>query len=188
MIRVALVGCGLISEAHIRGYATHSDRAAITVAFDVDLEKASSKAALVPGCRVAASFEEVLSDPSVDAIELCTPPHHHPAACMAAARAGKHVSCQKPLARTLAECDEMISVAASCGTILYYGEVMRTSVATRFVASAVAEGRIGQLVGIQGTYAHWQGNEYLGTAWRYDPLISGGGQLLDGGIHAIDQI
>jgi predicted dehydrogenase len=51
---------------------------------------------------------------------------------------------------------------------------------------AIEQGRIGRLIGVQATYAHWQGGQYLSTAWRYDPEITGGGQLLDGGIHYVD--
>jgi len=70
--------------------------------------------------------------------------------------------------------------------VLYYGETNRTMTAAQAMKQALDVGRIGQLTGVQATYAHWQGGKYLSTAWRYDPQIAGGGQLLDGGIHYID--
>src|SRR4051812_16973030 len=104
-LRVALVGCGLISESHIRAYGRFPDRARITICCDLDLEKATQRAALIPGARAVGSLEAVLADPEIDAIEICTPHHLHADIAVAAARAGKHILCQKPLAKTLAECD-----------------------------------------------------------------------------------
>lgn len=185
-LRIALVGCGLISEAHVRGYASHADRARMVTCCDVDLGKAEARAAQAGTARVTTSFQEVLEDPAVDAIDLCTPPHLHPDAVIAAARAGKHICCQKPLARTLGECEAMDEAAQAAGVVLYYAELYRTMPAAVMARDVIATGRIGELVGLQATYAHWQGGAYLGTAWRYDPKVSGGGQLLDGGIHTLD--
>jgi predicted dehydrogenase len=184
-LRVALVGCGLISEAHLRGYARHRDRARVTVFFDFDAGRARAAAAPLDG-RVADSYGAILDDPEVDAVELCTPPHLHTEQVLAALRAGKHVSCQKPLARTLDECATMATAAEEAGKTLFYAEIMRTMSAAVRAAEVVAKGGIGTLVGIQATYAHWQGGEYLNTPWRYDPKVAGGGQLLDGGIHHLD--
>jgi predicted dehydrogenase len=186
LLRVALVGCGLISEAHIRAYEHYPERARITICCDLDLEKATQRAQMIPGARAISSLETVLADPDVDAIEICTPHHLHADIAIAAARAGKHILCQKPLAKTLAECDAMIAAAREAGVVLYYGETNRTMPAAQALRQALDAGQIGQLTGVQATYAHWQGGKYLSTAWRYDPRISGGGQLLDGGIHYID--
>jgi predicted dehydrogenase len=186
-LRVALVGCGLISGSHIRAYQKHADRARITVCCDINRAKAEKAAELVGAdARVVTSLEEVLSAPDVDAVEILTPHHLHAEAVIAAARAGKHILCQKPLAKTLKECDAMIAATEASGVTLFYGESNRTMPAAEMSKRAVAEGRVGHLIGIQATYAHWQGGEYLSTAWRYDPQITGGGQLLDGGIHYID--
>jgi predicted dehydrogenase len=185
-LRVALVGCGLISEAHIRAYERYPERARITVCCDLDLEKATQRAAMIAGARAVSSLDAVLADPDVDAIEICTPHHLHADIAIAAARVGKHILCQKPLAKTLAECDAMIAAAQAAGVVLYYGETNRTMPAAQAMKQAIDAGGIGQLTGVQATYAHWQGGKYLSTAWRYDPRIVGGGQLLDGGIHYID--
>ena len=185
-LRIALVGCGIISENHIRAYAQHTDRARIVVCCDIDRDKAVGRAALVGNARITTRFEDVLADDDVDAVEICTPHHLHGEAVIAAARAGKHILCQKPLARTLAECDAMIAAAEAAGVVLFYGEMNRTLPAAVLAKQAVADGRIGTLVGMQARAAYWQGGQYMTTGWRYDPAITGGGQLLDGGIHAVD--
>lgn len=186
LLRVALVGCGIISEAHLRAYGQHADRARITVCCDIDPERAAQRAALAGGARAVSRLEDLLADPDVDAVEICTPHPLHAAAAVAAARAGKHILCQKPLAKTLAECDAMIDAAREAGVVLFYGETNHTMPPAVEAKRAVEQGRLGQLIGVQATYAHWQGGRYLSTAWRYDPDVTGGGQLLDGGIHFVD--
>ena len=186
MFRVALIGCGLISESHIRAYSQHASRARIAVCCDLDAAKAAHCAELAGGARATTSLEEVLGDPEVDAVEICTPHHLHADIAIAAARAGKHILCQKPLEKTLAGCDAIIGAAETAGVTLFYGETNHTLPGVVEMKRAIDAGRIGPLVGIQATYAHWQGGKYLSTAWRYDPNITGGGQLLDGGIHYID--
>ena len=171
LLRVALVGCGLISEAHIHAYEHYPERARITLCCDLDLEKATQRAEMIAGARAVTSLDLVLADPDIDAIEICTPHHLHAEIAIAAARAGKHILCQKPLAKTLAECDAMIAAAQAAGVVLYYGETNRTMPAAQALKQVINDGRIGQLTGVQATYAHWQGGKYLSTAWRYDPRI-----------------
>jgi predicted dehydrogenase len=72
-LRVALVGCGIISEFHVRAYQQHAGRARITVCCDLDQAKAAQRAEQAGGARVVTDYADVLSDPDVDAIELCTP-------------------------------------------------------------------------------------------------------------------
>jgi predicted dehydrogenase len=185
-LRVALIGCGLISEQHIRAYAQHADRARITVCCDTDADRAGQRAQMVGNARVTTDLAEVLQDPNVDAVDLCTPHHLHAEGAIAAARAGKHILCQKPLANSLEECDAMIAAAREAGVVLYYGEMNHTTPDATEAKRAIEAGRIGRLTGVQATYSHWQGGEILSTAWRYDPDVAGGGQLMDGGIHYID--
>ena len=185
-LNVALIGCGIISEDHIRAYAQHNERARIVVCCDIDRDKAAARAALVGDARAVTRFEDVLADPEVQAVEICTPHHLHTEAVIAAAQAGKHILCQKPFARTLTECDAMIAAAEAANVTLFYGEMNRTLPAAIEAKRVIDEGRIGTLIGVQARAAHWQGGVYMTTAWRYDPAITGGGQLLDGGIHALD--
>lgn len=187
-LRVALVGCGIISENHIHAYQQHADRATITVCCDIDLGRARKRAEMAGGAKAVTRIEEVLADPEVDSVDILTPHHIHCKDVVAAAQAGKQILCQKPLAKTLDECDTMIAAAREAGVTLFYAEMNRTLPAALKAKEAIEEGRIGRLIGLQAVAAHWQGGEYLQTSWRYDPKIAGGGQLLDGGIHALDML
>ncbi len=188
ILRVGIVGCGIISEAHIRAYQQHAGRARITVCCDVDIVRAKQRAELAGGARAVCRFEDVLADPDVDAVEILTPHQFHADQVIAAARAGKHILCQKPLARTLEECDAMAVAAREAGVVLFYGEMNQTRPAVVAARRAIDDGLIGRLVGLQATYAQWQGGQYMSTPWRYDPEIAGGGELADGGIHFINMI
>ncbi len=184
-LRVALVGCGLISESHARAYLAHADRAEIVACCDADAERASARAKLAGGARVFADYRDVLADPGIDSVDILTPHHLHREQAIAALDSGKHVLLQKPLGTTLKECREIVRAAHATDRVLYYGEMQHTDPAVLLARKLVREGAIGPLVATQGVYAHWQGGEYLATRWRYDPAISGGGQLLDGGIHQV---
>ena len=184
-LNIALVGCGHISIEHIQAYLKVPERASVRVCCDIDLAKATQRAAMVEGARAVVELDQVLNDPTIDAVDICTPHHLHSDTVIAAANSGKHIICQKPLAKTLSECDAMISAAERAGTVLYYGEMNQMLPSVTKAAEMVAENRIGKLVGVQGTFAFWQGGDILSTAWRYDPEVTGGGQLLDSGIHCI---
>lgn len=185
-LRVAIVGCGIISEHHIRAYQHFADRAKVTVCCDIDLERAKSRAEMAGGAKAVTTIEEVLADPEVDSVDILTPHHLHCRDVVAAAKAGKQILCQKPLGKTLEECDIMIAAARDAGVTLFYGEMNRTAPAVLKAKEVIQQGRIGRLIGMQAVAAFWQGGEYLKTSWRYDPKITGGGQLLDAGIHALD--
>ena len=93
--------------------------------------------------RAVTTLDEALADPEIDAVEICTPHHLHAEAAVAAARAGKHILCQKPLAKTLPECDAMIAAAADANVTLFYGETNLTLPAAVEAERLVAAGRIG---------------------------------------------
>lgn len=186
-LNVALVGCGDISGRHISAFQNCKERARIMVCCDTDIERAQSAAEKTgeDGAKAVTDFEAVFSDPSVDAVDLCLPHHLHARMTVAAAEAGKHILCEKPLALTVEECDSMISAAKAAGVVLAHGEPMRCAGLVIRAAQVISEGAIGRLVGLQAAIAYWQRAE-LNTGWRGRQSQSGGGHLMDGGIHIID--
>ncbi|HLK59097.1 MAG TPA: Gfo/Idh/MocA family oxidoreductase [Chthonomonadaceae bacterium] len=186
-LNVAIVGCGDISGRHIAAYRHYGERARIAACCDTDPERAQRAAeqAQDDGARVVTDFYELLQDPGVDAVNLCLPHHLHADMTVAAAEAGKHILCEKPLALTPEECDRMIAAARAAGVVLMHGEPMRTAGNIERAAEIVREGRIGKRVGLQATFAYWQRAE-LNTDWRGRNSQSGGGHLMDGGIHIVD--
>jgi predicted dehydrogenase len=192
MLRVALVGCGVIAPQHITAFAKQQERARLVAFCDLDREKAEHARQLykqrlgrASQSRILTSYDEVLEDKTIDAVDLCLPHHLHAEYAIAAARAGKHILCEKPLANTLEDCDRMIAAAKEANVVLFHGENMRLDPVVNRAAEIVCEGRIGTITGLQQTYAHWQ-PEAMNRGWRARPEEAGGGQLMDAAIHHVD--
>jgi len=186
-LNVAIVGCGDISGAHLRAYRYHAARVRVAACCDTVRERAERAAAQagddVP--QIVTDYAALLQDPEIDAVDLCLPHHLHAAATLAAAQAGKAILCEKPLARDPEECDTMIRAARTAGVTLMHGEPMRMAGNVIQAAAMVREGAIGTLVGLQAAFAYWQRAE-LNREWRGSAAESGGGHLMDGGIHIVD--
>jgi predicted dehydrogenase len=185
-LRVAVIGCGDIVDRHFEAYAADA-RAAIVACCDTNAERLARAVAACgnPSARTVTDYRELLSDPTIDAVDLCLPHHLHAPVAVAFAGAGKHVLCEKPLALTVDECDAMIQAAEAARVTLMHLEPQRMSGTVDAAAEMIAASRIGRIVGIQATFAYWQRAE-LNRDWRADPAQSGGGHLMDGGIHMID--
>ena len=192
-LNVALVGCGDISGRHISALEQFRESARIVVCCDSSISRADHAAAIVSGDvylrrpLTCTSFDAVLANSEVDAVDLCLPHYLHAPMAIAAAKAGKHILCEKPLAISVEECDAMIAAAAQAGVVLCHGEPLRCAGIVTRAAELIAEGRIGNIVGLQATFAYWQRAE-LNTGWRGNRNESGGGHLMDGGIHVIDAL
>ena len=116
-IRVVMVGCGRIATLHTLGYKDNKD-AVLYGVFDTNKKRAKEFAEEHGIEHIYDSYEQVLSDPLVTAIELLVPHHLHKEMTVQACRAKKHVSVQKPMALNLAECEEMIQAAKENGVLL----------------------------------------------------------------------
>jgi predicted dehydrogenase len=116
-IRVAIVGCGRISDLHALGYEGRTD-AVIAAVCDKNRSRAAAKARRWSVERVYDHYSDVLLDDSIDLVELLVPHDLHASMTIAACRAGKHVSVQKPMALTVSEANSMIDAARDAGVVL----------------------------------------------------------------------
>ena len=119
-IGVAVVGCGSIANSHFAGWQrlVQAGRAQLEVACDNDPARAQAAAQRFGAHAWATDFEEVVRRPEVEAIDVCLPHHLHLPAILAAARAGKHVLCEKPLVLNLAEAAQAIRACREAGVVL----------------------------------------------------------------------
>ena len=188
-LNIAVIGCGDIVGRHLDAYKSEIERASVVACCDPDGERAQKAASDCgnPQARVVGDYRALLMDDEVHAVDLCLPHHLHAPIAIAFAEAGKHVLCEKPLALNVEQCDAMIRAAEANGVTLMHLEPQRMSTTVAATAEIIREGRIGRVVGIQGTFAYWQRAE-LNRDWRADPAQSGGGHLMDGGIHIVDAI
>ena len=134
--------------------------------------------------RAFATVDAVLDDPDVDAVYLVTPVHTHLPQALAAARAGKHVLCEKPMAMNAAECSEMIEACRTHGVHLMPAFMSRFHTPFLQLRERLADGGLGKIVACR---CRWGGYypPHPGV-WRQDPTQGGGGPLMDVGSHAID--
>src|SRR5699024_12871648 len=95
-VRIGLIGAGGIATAHLAGYAAIPDRARVVAIADANPEALAARTAET-GATGYSDFLELVKDPEVDAVDICLPHHLHRAAIVAAAEAGKHILCEKPL-------------------------------------------------------------------------------------------
>lgn len=137
------------------------------------------------GCEAAAGWRGVVGRNDLDAIIVCTPPDSHAEISIAAMREGKHVLCEKPLARSVAEAEEMVRVAEETARVLKCGFNHRHHPGFQKLRLWVDEGRIGQPLFVRARYGIG-GRPGYEREWRADSQVVGGGQLMEQGIHAID--
>lgn len=180
--RFAIVGCGLIGRKRLNSLAPGQ----LAVACDLDLARAQALAhAAGNGTRATASYEEAVSDPAVDAVIVATLNGSLAAISQAAARAGKHVLVEKPAGINVAEIDALTGASRQTGALVRVGYNHRFHPALAKARELVDAGAVGPLMFIRARYGHG-GRIGYDREWRADPKLSGGGELIDQGVHLID--
>lgn len=189
-VRLAIVGCGTISKLNVPGYLQHPNCEVVALC-DPLRERAEQRAAdwgIAP--RFYTDYEQVLNDANVDAVELLTPTDLHPRQIIAGIEAGKHMSCQKPIASNLAEVDEIAQAVASARTLfritenfLYYPLLLKAK--TLLDAGEIGEPSLVRIRTVRGCYADdaHPFAEPDAFVWRRDPNRHAGGQMYDDGWH-----
>lgn len=110
MLRIGVIGCGKIAQVrHLPEYAENPD-VQIAALADLNLERTKELAQRY-GAKAYASDKELLADPSIDAVSICSANNSHAEMAIAALKAGKHVLCEKPMATTLEDCEAMVKAA-----------------------------------------------------------------------------
>jgi predicted dehydrogenase len=181
VMRVAIVGCGLIGQKRMRSLGQHR----LVAVADTNAARAEALAAQVPGCRAPTDWQLVVSSPEVDAVIVATTNEALPIVSRAAIQHGKHVLVEKPAARSMKELVLVANAARTVGVCVKVGFNHRFHPAFIRARSIVDSGELGPLMYVRGRYGHG-GRLGYEREWRADPKISGGGELLDQGVHLID--
>ncbi len=184
-MKVAVIGCGSIANAaHIPGYMKNEE-AQIKYFCDIIPERAK-QAVREHGCGIAVTdYHDILNDPEVEAVSVCLPNHLHAPVSIECLRAGKHVLCEKPIARTYKEAQEMQKVQHETGKILNIGVVNRFNDSVRRVKKMIDEGRLGDVYHVYVSFRAHRSIPGLGGAFT-TKAIAGGGALIDWGVHYLD--
>lgn len=186
MIRVAIIGAG-IGREHLIGCLAFPNRFEVRTLCDLDLARAESVATeLAPTIAITSDFEAVLADPEIDLVHICLPPHLHFSASNAALEAGKHVVCEKPLVRSLAEADALIDAAKTSGKSLFPVFQYRFGTAMAQLEALKSAGLIGTPYAAS-IETHWnRGADYYSIDWRGTWAGENGGAVLGHAIHNHD--
>lgn len=180
-LRFALIGCGAIGRFRAQGLA-RTPGAKLAVVCDIDANRGKAFAAEF-GAKFVEHWQAAIAD--VDAVIVSTLPSAHEEMCIPALHAGKHVLCEKPLARNPEECRRIVDAAAKSGKHLATGFNYRYYQAIVTAREILDSGRIGDLDHIRSFAGHPGGKEFT-APWVYDANTMGGGALVDNGIHILD--
>jgi predicted dehydrogenase len=133
-------------------------------------------------------FEDALNDPSVDLVDICTPPFEHARIAIAALNAGKHVIVEKPMAASLEECDAVLAAAQKSGTVFSPIAQNRFRDPIANLKQALDSGKAGKVVHVQIDSHWWRGHSYYDLWWRGTWQKEGGGCTLNHAVHHIDML
>jgi predicted dehydrogenase len=178
-LRYGLIGCGEIGK--LRAQALRQSGRRLAAVSDVDRARGAAVAA---GAPVDAEWRRLVERPDVEAVIVSTPPSLHAEMSIAALRAGKHVLCEKPLARTPEEGRAMIEAARQSGRFLATGFNYRFYPSVLKTRELLDSGLIGQVDHIR-SYTGYSATAH-NHPWLHDAEVMGGGSLRDNGIHLLD--
>ena len=181
-VTFALVGAGGIAQSYASAFENHPD-AKLTAVVDVRAAAADALAARFGGRAFASPEALFASGAPVDAVILCTPPNTHESITQKLLKRGLHVLCEKPFTFTAESARAMATAADRAGVLLTMGSKFRyvddVSRAKRLIASGV----IGEVVLFENAFT---GRVDMTRRWNSDPVIGGGGVLIDNGTHSVD--
>jgi predicted dehydrogenase len=187
-LKVGVIGAGAIAElCHLDGYARQAD-VEIAALADIDAGRLAEMAGKFKVGATYLDWRELVARPDLDAVSICTPNYLHAEMAVAAAEAGKHVLCEKPMAVTLDEAERIKAGAERAGVKLMVGFTHRYIAHNQKGKELLEAGVIGRPLVVRCRFAHdgpynsWSAK----TDWFFNRKQAGGGALLDMGIHAID--
>lgn len=179
--RFAIIGCGLIGRKRLGALPA----GAFAAACDLDLARAEQLVSTAQSGYATGDVERLFADTAIDAVIICTLNASLAPLALAAMRAGKHVLVEKPGAISLAELEELLEAARAADVRVRVGFNHRYHPALQKAHALFASGVLGPLMFIRGRYGHG-GRVGYDREWRADPKLSGGGELMDQGVHLID--
>ncbi|WEK55261.1 MAG: Gfo/Idh/MocA family oxidoreductase [Candidatus Cohnella colombiensis] len=182
--RIGVIGTGSISDAHLKAYSNNND-AILVATCDLNEERASNAAQKYNASLVYTDYHELLANPDIDAVSICTWNNSHARIAIDALHAGKHVLVEKPLCRTVEEALEVQAAVQATGKLLQVGFVRRYDPNAQLLREFIDNGEFGELYYGKASYIRRLGNP---GGWFSDITRSGGGPLIDLGVHVIDLI
>ncbi len=192
-IRIGVVGAGWMAKAHSTAFrnvamlfGTEPAVPVLETIADIDPDRARDAAATLGFARWTEDWRDLIADPAVDVVDITTPNNAHGEIAIAAARAGKHIYCEKPLALTAAEALEMTEAAEAAGVITLVGFNYLKNPAQALARDLIDAGEIGEVTQFRGTFDQdFMADPQVPFSWRQDRKVAGTGALGDLASHTI---
>lgn len=189
MLKVGIIGCGSIAKQRHGHEYFMNPNVEIVGFFDLDPNRAQALVDVFGG-KVFATAEELIADPTIDAVSVCVANAFHAEMTIKALQAGKHVLCEKPMAVTLADCEAMVAAAKKAGKRLMLGHNQRLAPAHKKAREIIESGAMGKVITFQSTFGHkgpemWSMDKSAST-WFFKKKSAAFGSMADLGIHKID--
>ncbi len=183
-VRIGIIGVGTIGSVHAEAYAKVAD-AEVVALCDILPDRLREKGARHGVGKLFATHRELLADPAIDAVSVCTPNNMHAPIAIDSLNAGKHVMLEKPMAMSAAEGEAICAARDAAGKVLQMGMVRRQAPDAELIKEAVDKGKLGDIYQIRIRLIRRRGIPGLG-GWFTTKDRSGGGGLIDIGVHFFD--
>ncbi len=194
-VQWGIVGCGWVARDYVAPAMTASAAVRLTAVCDPEPSALSRIAAETTGIARHAGLTDFLATPGIEAVYVATPNHLHRPIVEAAARAGKHVLCEKPMATSLADAEAMVAACQRSGVRYATAFDQRFQARHRRLRELLRTGRLGEITAVRVHYACWTPadwspptSEGVHDNWRIDPARAGGGAFIDLAPHGLDLV
>jgi predicted dehydrogenase len=181
-LKVGVIGAGSISEVHLNAYKNNREVELYAIC-DLNETRAKLRAEQYGASKVFTDYNQLLADPEINAVSICTWNNTHAEISIAALQAGKNVLCEKPLCQTVEQAHEVEDAVRRSGRTFQVGFVRRYSSSSKIVSQFIDSGEMGQIYYAKASCLRRLGNP---GGWFSDKERSGGGPLIDLGVHVID--
>jgi predicted dehydrogenase len=181
-MNIGIIGTGSIAEHHIKAYRGNKD-VTLYAFCDLNAERAKEKAVKYGAAHVYTDYRELLANPDVDAVSICTWNNSHAEISIAALEAGKNVLVEKPLTKSMEEAYRVQETVRRTGKLLQVGFVRRFASNAQVLKKFIDDGTLGEIYYAKASCLRRNGNP---GGWFADVERSGGGPLIDLGVHVID--
>ena len=186
-IRIGLIGTGGMGKAHATAFrnvplvfGNVPGRPILEIVADIDAKALEKWAGEFGFVRWTTNWKEIVEDPHVDIVDITTPNHLHAEMAIAAAHAGKHIYCEKPLATTSADASRIVAAVEKSGVINIVGFNYLKNPAQAFAQQLIASGELGEITLFRGTFDQdFLANPDVPFSWRLDRTLAGTGALGD---------
>ena len=192
-IHIGLIGTGGMGKAHATAFrnvplvfGNEPGRPVLEIVADVDAKAVEKWAGEFGFARWTTNWQEIVEDSRVDIVDITTPNHLHAEMAIAAAQAGKHIYCEKPLATTSADAARIVAAVEASGVISIVGFNYLKNPAQAFAQQIIGSGELGEITLFRGTFDQdFLANPDVPFSWRLDHALAGTGALGDLGSHTI---